>query len=151
MGYLPYDAQKYSGTVWTCPLADEAPLPHWQYVDRWSAHYSMNNNLYGQRLTDGSFKGNNWSPRKLSEAPSALTILIGDGYLYYNPGAGYYFGSYIIYASGGQSPWPMDAAGQIVSHNNVVNIGCADGHAEMFSGPWGTTALYQRFRRADMP
>ncbi|MHB1156908.1 MAG: prepilin-type N-terminal cleavage/methylation domain-containing protein [Phycisphaerales bacterium] len=147
-GYLPYNSQKYSGTVWTCPLADEAPAPHWLYVDRWSSHYSMNVNLHGRRRTAGNFDR---APQKLSAAPSASTVLIGDGFLY-STGTAYYFGVYITYtASSGNPPWPVDPSGRIVLHNGVMNLGCVDGHAESFSGLWGTPELYQRFRRSDMP
>src|SRR5690606_17374101 len=47
--YLPYNKQKYDGTVWNCPLATDVPRNPWYFQDRWSYHYSMNANLTAMR------------------------------------------------------------------------------------------------------
>ncbi|MFA7237146.1 MAG: prepilin-type N-terminal cleavage/methylation domain-containing protein [Phycisphaeraceae bacterium] len=156
--YLQYDWIKYSGGVWNCPLAEEAPPRHWLYADRWSSHYSMNAYLYCVRMPDGSFKPG-LLPRKLSDAGTSSTVLIGDGTLLSDPSSGLYFYARFnekfiepAYTWGWFPPWQIDpATGRISLHNGVVNLGCVDGHAESYSGSWGTTEIYQRFRRSDMP
>ncbi len=155
--YLPYVPTQYAGTVWTCPLANQqAPAPHCLLPGRWSCHYGLNDYLSGMRVQNGTFSQ---PMRRLSDAGSSSTVLIGDGYLYtgtngYNGQS--YFGTTINdrYGPGWGplAPWPVDVTtGQIILHNGVVNVTCVDGHGEALSGPWGTHELYERFRRADMP
>ncbi len=156
--YVPYQSTVYAGTVWNCPLSDQAPGPHWLYNERWSAQYGLNDYLTVNRNQDGTFgtPTNPQHPWKLSDAAQATTILIGDGWAYSTYQGMHYFLATINdklgITWGDFTPWPVDVASNtVLLHNNVVNVTCVDGHGEALNQPWGTNALYDRFRRADMP
>jgi prepilin-type N-terminal cleavage/methylation domain-containing protein len=159
--YVPYDPNKFSGTVWTCPVAgSEPPGSPWLFTERWSYNYSMNAYLSAIHNPDGSYTVPNAPGQqqahhrmRLSDAASPDTIIFGDGKVDVD-GAGR--GDYFIGAMNdawlpGQPPWPVNLqTGSITGHNHVVNVACTDGHCESLTGQWGTNAISDRFRRWDM-
>ena len=125
----PYNNQKYSGTVWTCPLADsDIPKPHWLYVDRWSAHYGLNSQLdAGSDYSTGVLR---WNVvyRLSRQRPDML--LLADGGLSFYGGGGFYINQ-TCFATGFYNPaWPFDSRYVKVgrAHGGGVNEAFCDGH-----------------------
>ena len=127
----PYNNQKYSGTVWTCPLADsDIPKPHWLFVDRWSAHYGLNSQLDAgvTAYTNGGTPTFAKVYRLSRQRPDML--LLADGGLSYFGGGGFYINQ-TCFATGFYNPaWPFDSRYVKVgrAHGGGVNEAFCDGH-----------------------
>jgi prepilin-type processing-associated H-X9-DG protein/prepilin-type N-terminal cleavage/methylation domain-containing protein len=154
-GYIPYDGNKFSGTVWNCPLIDaDALAPAWYYFDRWSCHYSMNSavcrgwdNYEYDSGSPPAGKVSGWTNPKGPVHRSRLKagrILIADGNAKANVlGQPLYFWPTFNANWNGPAdwqclaPWPIESnnrstspSGRITLHNGRVNVSFVDGHVE---------------------
>tara|TARA_Y100000589_G_C27137997_1_gene623367 strand:+ start:352 stop:1110 length:759 start_codon:yes stop_codon:yes gene_type:complete len=152
-GYIPYDPKAYSGTVWHCPLASTDISKPWYFDDRFSAHYSMNEFVWGRRENDGSWPtantGYRQSARLFDLTPDK--IVLGDGKIsYYSGGDKNYFVEAFTH-SGGSRPWVIvdnELIGASRLHMGAANLTGPDGHVEAIPvDSWDETTLKTRFER----
>jgi prepilin-type processing-associated H-X9-DG protein len=131
----------FSGTVCNCPLVDADGLePAWRFQDRWSVHYSMNNQVY--RTWESTRGWWNW-PGVRIQTLKPSRIILADGNVKSSPGFPLCFWPYFSANWNGPAewqclaPWPISSNnrgpnpdGKINLHSNCVNVSFADGHVE---------------------